>query len=162
PSSARPDGLDRKGIPMALTSKRETKKAKKQAEKTADAAGASAQRAEKAVEELQKLAATVGPAVTEGAREARTRATELYDQYAPEAQQRLREQSDKISANHGPRADKLLHDLQNDYLPRSRSTVETSGTELKAARNADGKEHENGQGEIRSAVLEQTPQKKKG
>lgn len=147
---------------MALTSKRETKKAKKQAEKTADAAGASAQKAEKAVEELQKLAATVGPAVTEGAREARTRATELYDQYAPEAQQRLREQSDKISANLGPRADKLRHDVQDDYLPRARRTVETSGTVLKAAVDAARKELEKGQGDIRSAVLEPTPQKKKG
>ena len=145
---------------MALTTKRETKKAKKQAAQTADAAGATVQRAEKAVEELQKLAATVGPVVTEGAREARTRATELYDQYAPEAQQRLREQSDKLSANLGPRAEKLRHDVQADYLPRARKTVETSGTVLKAAVDAARTELEKGQGEIRSAALEPTPQKK--
>ena len=115
---------------MALTTKREAKKAKKQAVKTADAASSTAQRAEKAVEELQKLAATVGPVVSEGAREARTRATDLYGQYAPEAQQRLRdqsdklrEQSDKFTSNLSPRAEKLRADVQEDYLPRARKTV---------------------------------------
>ena len=154
---------------MALTTKREAKKAKKQAAKTADAAGTTAQEAEKAVEELQKLAATVGPVVSEGAREARSRATELYDQYAPEAEKRLREQgdklreqSDKLSANLGPRADKFRHDVQDDYIPRARKTVETSGTVLKAAVDAARKELDKGQGDIRSAVLEPTPQKKKG
>ncbi|ATG56142.1 hypothetical protein CFK41_16180 [Brachybacterium ginsengisoli] len=147
---------------MALTTKREAKKASKQAERTADAAGATALKAEKAVEELQKLAATVGPVVSEGAREARTRATELYDQYAPEAQQRLREQSDKISANLGPRADKLRQDVQDDYLPRARKTVETSGTVLKAAVDAARKELEKGQGEIRTAALVPEQPKKKG
>lgn len=147
---------------MALTTKREAKKAKKQAERTAEAAGATSLKAEKAVEELAKLAATVGPVVSEGAREARTRATELYDQYAPEAQQRLREQSDKISANLGPRADKLRHDVQDDYIPRARRTVETSGTVLKAAVDAARKELEKGQGDIRSAALEPIATKKKG
>src|SRR5699024_7067038 len=114
------------------------------------------------VEELQKLASTVGPVVSEGAREARTRATELYGQYAPEAQQRLREQSDKIAANLGPRADKLRHDVQDDYLPRARRTVETSGTVLKAAVDAARSELEKGQGDIRSAALAPTPQQTKG
>lgn len=145
---------------MALTTKREAKKAKKQAAVTAEAAGSTAQKAEKAVEELQKLAATVGPVVSEGAREARARATELYDQYAPEAQERLREQSEKLSANLGPRAEKLRHDVQDDYLPRARKTVETSGTVLKAAVDAARKELDKGQNDIRSAVLEPTPQKK--
>src|SRR5699024_6786096 len=62
PSSARPDGYDRKGNLMALTKKRETKKAKKQAAKTAVLAVSTASRAEQAVAELQKLASTVGPA----------------------------------------------------------------------------------------------------
>jgi len=146
---------------MALTTKREAKKAKKHAAKSADAAGATSQNAQKAVEELQKLAAQVGPVVSEGAREARSRATELYGQYAPEAEKRLREQSDKISANLGPRADKLRHDVQDDYLPRARRTVETSGTVLKAAIDAARTELEKGQGDIRSAVLEPTPQPKK-
>ncbi|MGP9537352.1 hypothetical protein ACT3SP_05035 [Brachybacterium sp. AOP43-C2-M15] len=147
---------------MAHTKKREAKKAKKQAKNVSDAAGSTAQRAEKAVEELQKLAATVGPVVSESASVARSRATELYDQYAPEAQQKLREQSDRISSNLGPRADKIRHDVQDDYLPRARKTVETSGTVLKAAVDAARKELEKGQGDIRSAVLEPTPQKKKG
>lgn len=146
---------------MALTTKREAKKAKKQAAKTADAASSTAQRAEKAVEELQKLAATVGPVVSEGAREARTRATDLYGQYVPEAQQRLREQSDKISSNFGPRAEKIRSDVQEDYLPRARKTVETSGTVLKAAVDAARKELEKGQGDVRAAVLEPTPRAKK-
>lgn len=153
---------------MALTTKREAKKAKKQAEITADAAGATAQKAEKAVAELQKLAATVGPVVSEGAREARTKATELYDQYAPEAQQRLREQSDrlreqsdKFASNLSPRADKLRADMQDDYIPRARKTVETSGTVVRAAVDAARKELEKGQGDIRSAALEPTVQPKK-
>ena len=153
---------------MALTTKREAKKAKKQAVKTADAASSTAQRAEKAVEELQKLAATVGPVVSEGAREARTRATDLYGQYAPEAQQRLREQSDKLreqsdkfTSNLSPRAEKLRADVQEDYLPRARKTVETSGTVLKAAVDAARRELEKGQGDVRAAVLEPTPRAKK-
>jgi hypothetical protein len=153
---------------MALTTKRETKKAKQQAAKTAQAASASGQNAQRAIEELQKLAAQVGPVVSEGAREARSRATELYDHYAPEAQQRLREQSgrlreqsEKFSQNFGPRADKFRHDVQDDYLPRARKTVETSGTVLKAAVDAARKELEKGQGDIRSAVLEPTPRPKK-
>ena len=154
---------------MALTTKRKAKKAAKQAEKVTDAAGSTAQKAEKAVEELQKLAASVGPVVSEGAREARTRATDFYDHYAPEAQQKLRDQSDKLrdqgekfSQNLGPRADKIRHDVQDDYLPRARKTAETTGTVLKAAVDAARKELDKGQGDIRSAVLEPTPQPKKG
>ena len=147
---------------MALSTKRKAKKAAKQAEKVTDAAGSTAQKAEKAVEELQKLAAQVGPVVSEGAREARTKATELYDQYAPEAQAKLREQSDKLTQNLGPRADKLRHDVQDDYLPRARKTAETTGTVLKAAVDAARKELDKGQDDIRSAVLEPTPQPKKG
>lgn len=147
---------------MALSTKRKAKKAAKQAEKVTDAAGSTAQKAEKAVEELQKLAAQVGPVVSEGAREARTKATELYDQYAPEAQAKLREQSDKLTQNLGPRADKFRHDVQDDYLPRARKTAETTGTVLKAAVDAARKELDKGQGDIRSAVLEPTPQPKKG
>ena len=147
---------------MALGTKAEAKKAKKKASKAVEAAGASSQNAQKAVEELQKLAAQVGPVVSEGAREARSKATDLYGQYVPEAQQKLREQGDKLSQNLGPRADKLRHDLEDDYLPRARKTAETTGTVLKAAVDAARKELDKGQGDIRSAVLEPTPQKKKG
>ena len=147
---------------MALGTKAEAKKAKKKASKAVEAAGASSQNAQKAVEELQKLAAQVGPVVSEGAREARSKATDLYGQYVPEAQQRLREQGDKLSQNLGPRADKLRHDLEDDYLPRARKTAETTGTVLKAAVDAARKELDKGQGDIRSAIVEPTPQKKKG
>ncbi|MGP5413691.1 hypothetical protein [Brachybacterium paraconglomeratum] len=147
---------------MALGTKPEAKKAKKKASKAVEAAGASSQNAQKAVDELQKLAAQVGPVVSEGAREARSKATDLYDQYVPEAQQRLREQGDKLSQNLGPRADKLRHDLEDDYLPRARKTAETTGTVLKAAVDAARKELDKGQGDIRSAIVEPTPQKKKG
>ena len=147
---------------MALGTKPEAKKAKKKASKAVEAAGASSQNAQKAVEELQKLAAQVGPVVSEGAREARSKATDLYGQYVPEAQQKLREQGDKLSQNLGPRADKLRHDLEDDYLPRARKTAETTGTVLKAAVDAARKELDKGQGDIRSAIVEPTPQKKKG
>ncbi len=147
---------------MALGTKAEAKKAKKKASKAVEAAGASSQNAQKAVEELQKLAAQVGPVVSEGAREARSKATDLYGQYVPEAQQRLREQGDKLSQNLGPRADKLRHDFEDDYLPRARKTAETTGTVLKAAVDAARKELDKGQGDIRSAIVEPTPQKKKG
>ena len=145
---------------MALGTKAEAKKAKKKASKAVEAAGASSQNAQKAVEELQKLAAQVGPVVSEGAREARSKATDLYGQYVPEAQQRLREQGDKLSQNLGPRADKLRHDLEDDYLPRARKTAETTGTVLKAAVEAARKEFDKGQGDIRAAIVEPTPQKK--
>ena len=147
---------------MALGTKAEAKKAKKKASKAVEAAGASSQNAQKAVDELQKLAAQVGPVVSEGAREARSKATDLYGQYVPEAQQKLREQGDKLSQNLGPRADKLRHDLEDDYLPRARKTAETTGTVLKAAVDAARKELDKGQGDIRSAIVEPTPQKKKG
>ena len=139
---------------MALGTKAEAKKAKKKASKAVEAAGASSQNAQKAVEELQKLAAQVGPVVSEGAREARSKATDLYGQYVPEAQQKLREQGDKLSQNLGPRADKLRHDLEDDYLPRARKTAETTGTVLKAAVDAARKELDKGQGDIRSAIVE--------
>ena len=148
---------------MAQTKKREAKKAKKHADKTIEAAGGTAQKAEKAVAELQKLAAQVGPVVSEGAREARTKATDLYDHYAPEVQQRLRDQSDKVtelSQNLGPRADKFVHDVQDDYLPRARKTAETTGNVLKAAADAARKEFDKGQGDIKSAALTPVPQKK--
>ena len=145
---------------MALGTKAEAKKAKKKASKAVEAAGASSQNAQKAVDELQKLAAQVGPVVSEGAREARSKATDLYGQYVPEAQQKLREQGDKLSQNLGPRADKLRHDLEDDYLPRARKTAETTGTVLKAAVEAARKEFDKGQGDIRAAIVEPTPQKK--
>ena len=145
---------------MALGTKPEAKKARKKASKAVEAAGASSQNAQKAVEELQKLAAQVGPVVSEGAREARSKATDLYGQYVPEAQQKLREQGDKLSQNLGPRADKLSHDLEDDYLPRARKTAETTGTVLKAAVEAARKEFDKGQGDIRAAIVEPTPQKK--
>src|SRR5699024_6025962 len=67
----RPDPADstERGTLMGLTTKREAKKAKKQADRTASAAGSSATQADQAVRELQKLASQVGPVVSEGARE---------------------------------------------------------------------------------------------
>jgi hypothetical protein len=149
---------------MALTTKREAKKAKKQAVATAEAAGTTTQKAEKALEELQKLAATLGPVVTEGAREARTRATGLVDQYGPGVEERFRLQGEKfseLSSNLGPRADKFKQDVQDDYLPRARKTAETTGTVLKAAVDAARKELDKGQGDIRTAALPPAPEKKK-
>ncbi|PMC74478.1 hypothetical protein [Brachybacterium sp. UMB0905] len=139
---------------MALSTKRKAKKSKKQAATTADAFGTASQKAEQAVEELQKLAATLGPVVTEGAREAKVKAAE--------AQQRLMDQGEKLSQDLGPRAEKLRHDVQDDYLPRARKTATTTGNVLKAAAEAARKEIEKGQGDIKTAVLQPTPQKKKG
>src|SRR5699024_11088944 len=112
---------------MALPERRAGKKAKKHAAKSVEAAGRTTQRAEKADDELQKLAAQVGPVVSEGAREARSKASGFYDQYAPEVQQKLRDQGDRLSElsqNLGPRADKFVHDVQADYLTRARRTAE--------------------------------------
>lgn len=149
---------------MALSTKRKAKKAQKQVAATAAAAGGTVQKAEKAVEELQKLAAQVGPVVSEGARAARTRATDLVDQYGPVVEERLRTQGEKLSSgisqNFGPRADKLVHDVQDDYLPRARKTAETTGTVLKAAVDAARKEIDKGQGDIKSAALTPTVTKK--
>ena len=148
---------------MALTKKREAKKAKKHAAKSLEAAGSTTQRAEKAVDELQKLAAQVGPVVSEGAREARSKASGFYDQYAPEVQQKLRDQGDRLSElsqNLGPRADKFVHDVQDDYLPRARRTAETTGNVLKAAAGAARQEFDKGQGDIKSAALTPVPKKK--
>lgn len=139
---------------MALSTKRKAKKSKKQAATTADAFGTASQKAEQALEELQKLAATLGPVVTEGAREAKVKAAE--------AQQRLMDQGEKLSQDLGPRAEKLRHDVQDDYLPRARKTATTTGNVLKAAAEAARKEIEKGQGDIKSAVLQPTPQPKKG
>ena len=147
---------------MALITKPETKKARKQAKKTANAAGSSAQQAEKAVDELKKLAGQVGPVVTEGAREARTRATDLYDQYAPAVEERLRSQGEKVTQNLGPRAEKIVHDVQDDYYPRARKTAETTGNVLRSAVDAARKELDKGQGSIKSAALTPTPKPKKG
>lgn len=150
---------------MALSKKkREAKKAEKHAEAVAVAAGGTVKKAEKAVEELQKLAGQVGPVVSEGAREARSRATDLVDQYGPVVEGRLRERGEKISStvsqNLGPRADKIVHDVQDDYLPRARKTAETTGTVLKSAVDAARKEIDKGQGDIKSAALTPTVQKK--
>ena len=148
---------------MALTKKREAKKAKKHAAKSLEAAGSTTQRAEKAVDELQKLAAQVGPVVSEGAREARSKASGFYDQYAPEVQQKLRDLGDRLSElgqNLGPRADKFVHDVQDDYLPRARRTAETTGNVLKAAAGAARQEFDKGQGDIKSAALTPVPKKK--
>ena len=139
---------------MALSTKRKAKKSKKQAATTADAFGTASQKAEQALEELQKLAATLGPVVTEGAREAKVKAAE--------AQQRLMDQGEKLSQDLGPRAEKLRHEVQDDYLPRARKTATTTGNVLKAAAEAARKEIEKGQGDIKNAVLQPTPQKKKG
>ncbi|MGY5765161.1 hypothetical protein ACXET9_08170 [Brachybacterium sp. DNPG3] len=157
---------------MALTKKRAAKKAEKQAATAVAAAGGTAQKAEKAVEELQKLAAQVGPVVSEGAREARSRATELVDQYGPGVEEKLRAQGGKLAslgqnagqnlqANLGPRADKIVHDVQEDYLPRARKTAETTGTVLKAAVDAARKELDKGQGDIKAAALVAPTAKKK-
>ena len=149
---------------MALTKKREAKKAKKHAAKSVEAAGSTAHKAEKAVEELQKLAGQVGPVVSEGAREARSRATDMYGQYAPEVQQKLRDQGDRLtelSQNLGPRADRFVHDVQDDYLPRARRTAETTGNVIKAAAGAARQEFDKGQGDIKSAALTPVPEKKK-
>lgn len=152
---------------MALkrTAKKAEKKAAKLAEKKGSQVAAAAEsaggRAEKAVEELQKVASQVGPVVSEGAREARSRANDLAGQYGPVVEERLREQAEKISANLGPRAEKISHDVQEDYLPRARKTAETTGTVLKAAVGAARKELDKGQGEIKSAVLAPTPAPKK-
>ena len=83
------------------------------------------------MEELQKLASTVGPVVSEGAREARSRANDLVDQYGPGVEERFRHQGEKLSelsSNIGPRADKFKQDVQDDYLPRARKTAETTGS----------------------------------
>ncbi|WP_114853218.1 hypothetical protein [Brachybacterium sp. YJGR34] len=148
---------------MALITTRKAKRAAEQAaaEAAAQAETSISRKAEKAVEELQKVAATVGPVISESAREVRSRAADLYDQYVPEAQQRLREQSDRLSSTVGPRAEKLRTDVQEDYLPRARKTASTTGTVVRSAADAAYEELDKGQVLIRAAILEPTARPKK-
>lgn len=143
---------------MAHT-KRAAKKAAKQATAAQDAVGTTAQKAEKAVEELQKLASTIGPVVSEGAREAAHKAselaTDLKGQYGPEVEKQLRKQGEKLSelsGNLGPRAEKFRHDVEDDYLPRARKTATATGDVLKAAVDAARSELLKGQGDIKAAL----------
>lgn len=147
---------------MAFT--KADKKAKKHAKKSADAANTSALKAQKALEELQKLAATTGPVVSEGAREARARAAEFVDSVRPGIEETLRHQGERLgelSQNLGPRAEKLRGDLEEDYLPRARKTAAATSSVLGAAAAAARKEFEKGQGDIRKAALTPTKRPKK-
>ncbi|MFC0672548.1 hypothetical protein [Brachybacterium hainanense] len=152
---------------MALkTSKRAAKKAQ---ETATEVATTSEKAADKAIAELSKLAANVGPVVSEGAREARDKAGELVDQYRPLVEDSIRTQSEKLSAfadKLGPTADKLRHDVKDDYLPRAKRTAATTNTVVSAAVgaavDAARKEFDKGQGDIRAAALAAPAPKKKG
>jgi ElaB/YqjD/DUF883 family membrane-anchored ribosome-binding protein len=171
---------------MALITKRAAAKAEKKATKAAADAGSSVteakdqataalsslgstteKKAEKAVEELQKFASTVGPRLSEGASSTRDKATELYDQYRPQVEENLRQQGEKlgtIADKIGPTADKLRHDIKDDYLPRAKKTAEATNTVVSAAVGAAveaaRKELDKGQTDIVKAAA--TPTKKKG
>ncbi|EWS80336.1 hypothetical protein [Brachybacterium phenoliresistens] len=153
---------------MALkTSKRAEKKAQ---ELAAEATSTVEAKADKALSELSKLASTVGPVVSEGAKEFRGKAEGLVDQYRPLVEDNIRTQSEKLSSlseKLGPQADRLKHDLQEDYLPRAKRTAAATNTvvtaAVTAAVDAARKEIDKGQSDIRSAAL--TPvaaPKKKG
>ncbi len=152
---------------MAL--KKAQKKAKKHAEKSAAKAQASVTKAERALEELQKLAATAGPVVSEGAREARARALEFVDNVRPGVEENLRAGRERFSQfshdlgeNLGPRAQKFREDVEGDYLPRAKRTATATGNVLRAAAEAARKEFDKGKGDIRSAVVTPVkPAKKK-
>lgn len=146
--------------------KKATKKAEKHAKKSQAAATSSALKAEKALAELQKLAATAGPVVSQGAHEARVKAGDLYEQVRPGIEKSLKAQGEKLSefsSTFGPKAEKFRHDVEQDYFPRAKATAATTGSVLKAAAEAARREIEKGQPDIRKAVLtSQAPKKKCG
>lgn len=150
---------------LCKKNKRAAKKAAQTAETRVERLSGTAQNA--AHEGFAKLSDTVVPAVTEGAKEARAKASDLVDQYLPQVQDTVHAQSEKLAGyadKLGPRAEKLRHEVQEDYLPRARRTASATNavvaSAVTAAVDAARKEFDKGQGDIKAAYTK--PVKKKG
>lgn len=145
--------------------KRAAKKAARTATSRVEKLSGSAQSA--AQDGISKFSDTVVPAVTEGAKEAKAKASDLVDQYLPQVQDAVHTQGEKLSDladKLGPRAEKLRHEIQDDYLPRARRTAGATNavvaTAVTAAVDAARKELDKGQADIKAAYTK--PVKKKG
>lgn len=154
---------------MALSrkNKRAATKAAKKATTRVERLTDSAQKT--ASESLGKLQDTVVPAVSEGAKDVRKKAEELVDQYLPTVQDSLQAQGERVAHladNLGPRAERLRHDVQEDYLPRARRTAGATNavvaSAITAAVEAARKEFDKGQDDIKKAYTAPTPKQKKG
>lgn len=156
--------------PMGIRSKKKKREAEKAALTASARAGRLAGIAQKSAQDsVAKFQGTVVPALSEGAKDARKRADELVEQYLPAVQEQVQARGEKVAAfadTLSPRAEKLRHDLQDDYLPRARRTAGATNAVMAAmvtaAVDAARKELEKGQGDIKKAALATPPEKKKG
>ncbi|MDO5663193.1 MAG: hypothetical protein Q4G40_10895 [Brachybacterium sp.] len=117
---------------------------------------------------LSKFSSAVGPAVTEGYKEANAKAHELVDHYRPIVEEQVKHGGERLaefSDKAGPRVEKLRHDLQEDYIPRARRTALATNavvtSAVTAAVDAARKEFEKGEGDIRAAVTQSQKPKKR-
>ncbi|WP_231928209.1 hypothetical protein [Devriesea agamarum] len=121
---------------------------------------------------LSRVFSNVGPLVTEGAHEARMRATDFYDTYSPVVADRVRrgvaKQNERVmnlAEKINPNAAKLREDVRQDYLPRAKKTYGATNATVQAtvaaAVDAARKEWEKGYKDIHSAVTTPTKRKKK-
>lgn len=145
--------------------KRAVKKAARTANKKAERFGSQVQ--DSVQDSVSKLTGTVVPAVSEGAKDVREKASDLVDHYLPQAKDAVQHQSEKLAelaGDLGPRAEKLRQDVEEDYLPRARRTAGATNavvaTAVTAAVDAARKELDKGQADIKAAYTK--PVKKKG
>lgn len=153
---------------MALSrkNKRAAKKAAKQATSRVERFTDSAQRT--AQGSLDRLQGAVVPAVSEGAKDVRKKTNELVDQYFPQVQDAVQAQGERIAHftdNLGPRAERIRHDVRDDYLPRARRTAGATNavvaSAVAAAVEAARKELDKGQADIKKAYAKPTPKQRK-
>ena len=132
-----------------------------------------AKKAKKAVSQvessLDKALSNVRPLVTEGAKEAKDRATDLYENLSPAVKDAVQKQSDKVNelaSKVTPQAQKLREDLEHDYLPRAKKTYGATESTVTAAVNAAvdaaRKEWDKGYKDIQAAAVTPTKKKKRG
>lgn len=145
--------------------KRAVKKAARTANKKAERFGSQVQ--DSVQDSVSKLTGTVVPAVSEGAKDVREKASDLVDHYLPQAKDAVQHQSEKLAelaGDLGPRAEKLRQDVEEDYLPRARRTAGATNavvaSVVTAAVDAARKELDKGQDDIKKAYTAPTPKKK--
>ncbi|MDO5644794.1 MAG: hypothetical protein Q4G21_03740 [Dermabacter sp.] len=153
---------------MALTQSKKAakKKAKKQAK-----------RAERT---LGKVVNNAGPLFSEASKEARKKASDIYGEYGPRVEKKLRkgladgsdrlhDLQDRLShtldENVSPRVKNFREDFEADYLPRARRTADatnaTVAAAVTAAVDAARSEWEKGSPTIRHAALTSPVKQKK-
>lgn len=158
---------------MALSrkTKRKAQKAQKKAQKTAvSTLERISDKAQQTAEDGRDMfASTVVPAVSEGAKDVAKKASDLVDQYLPQLQDAAKDQGERIAHltdSISPKAEKLRHDLQDDYLPRAKRTAGATNavvaSAVAAAVDAARKEFDKGQVDIKNAYTKPTPKQQKG